>query len=74
MQILAICINMCNMLAWSCEVQALGSEMLVPGSDMLAKCSQMLATLHQYPGKVLPYAMLRASSCTKSLRALCRHM
>ena len=38
MQILAICINMCNMLAWCCEVQALGSEMLVLGSDMLAKC------------------------------------
>ena len=56
MQILPICINVCNMLAWCCEMQALGSEMLVLGSDMLAKCSQMLATLHQYAGKVLPYA------------------
>ena len=41
MQILAICINMWKMLAWWCEMQALGSEMLVPGSDMLTKCSQM---------------------------------
>ena len=38
MQILPICINVCNMLAWCCEMQALGSEMLVQGSDMLAKC------------------------------------
>ena len=37
MQILAICINMCNMLAWCCEMQALGSEMLVLGSDMLSQ-------------------------------------
>ena len=56
MQILAICINMYKMLAWCCEVQALGGGVLVPGSDMLAKCSQMLAPLHQYADKVLPYA------------------
>ena len=59
MQILAICINMCKMLAWCCAVQALASEMLVLGSDMLAKCSQMLAPLHQYADKVLPYANAR---------------
>ena len=37
MQILAICINVCKMLARCCEMQALGSEMLVLGSDILAK-------------------------------------
>ena len=63
MQILAICINMCKLLAWCCAMQALGSEMRVLGSDMRAKCSQMPAPLQQYADNVLHQIVEAESFC-----------